>query len=71
MYWIFSLITATVLSILYQIFAYLEAGYLDPFHKVAFVVSWIVFFGIASIGYAAYRFVKSRKVQDSAAPKQP
>jgi uncharacterized membrane protein (UPF0136 family) len=69
-YWIFSLITATVLAVLYQVFAYAEAGYLDPFFKVAFVVSWIAFFVAASIGYVVYRLVRTRKAQQDAAGKQ-
>jgi uncharacterized membrane protein (UPF0136 family) len=69
-YWIFSLVTATVLALLYQLFAYLEAGYLDPFFKIAFVVSWIAFFVVASIGYGVYRLARSRKTQQDAAGRQ-
>jgi uncharacterized membrane protein (UPF0136 family) len=68
-YWIFSLATATALAVLYQVFAYIEAGYLDPFFKVAFVVSWVVFFVASSIGYAVYRTLKSRKTHQGTAPK--
>jgi hypothetical protein len=65
-YWLFSLLTATALAFLYQAFAYLEAGYLDPLYKIAFVVSWIVFFGIASLGYIVYRLARRRKAQQDA-----
>ena len=69
-YWIFSLITATALAFLYQVFAYFEAGYLDPFFKIAFVVSWIAFFVAASIGYVVYRLIRRRKAQEAAPGKQ-
>lgn len=62
-YWLFSLLTATALAFLYQLVAYLEAGYLDPLYRTAFVVSWIAFFGIASAGYVVYRLVRRRKGQ--------
>jgi uncharacterized membrane protein (UPF0136 family) len=66
-YWIFSLASATALAFLYQVFAYLETGYLDPFFKIAFVVSWVAFFVAASIGYTVYRLVRNRKAgQDGA-----
>jgi uncharacterized membrane protein (UPF0136 family) len=69
-YWLFSLVVATVLAVLYQVAAYFEAGYLDPFYKIAFVVSWIAFFAAASVGYVVYRFLKKRKAQQDAARKQ-
>jgi uncharacterized membrane protein (UPF0136 family) len=69
-YWIFSLVTATAVAVLYQVFAYLEAGYLDPFYRIAFVVSWTVFFGLASFGYVVYRFAKRRKAQQDAGGTQ-
>jgi uncharacterized membrane protein (UPF0136 family) len=61
-YWIFSLVTATALAVLYQVLAYIEAGYLDPFFEVAFVVSWIVFFVASSIGYVVYAMGPARAV---------
>ncbi|MGQ0545671.1 MAG: hypothetical protein ACT4P3_10100 [Betaproteobacteria bacterium] len=60
-YWVFSLSVATVVAVLYQVGAYLAQGYLDPFYKIAFVVSWIVFFGVASIGYFIYRQIAKRR----------
>jgi uncharacterized membrane protein (UPF0136 family) len=68
-YWIFSLVTATALAVLYQVLAYIEAGYLDPFFEVAFVVSWIVFFVASSIGYVVYRTLKNRKTHEGIAQK--
>ena len=60
-YWVFSLSVATVVAMLYQVGAYLAQGYLDPFYKVALVVSWIVFFGVASVGYFLYRLIVKRR----------
>jgi hypothetical protein len=70
-YWVFSLSAATVVALLYQVGAYLAQGYLDPFYKVAFVVSWIVFFGIASVGYFFYRLiVKKRRISEGDAARR-
>lgn len=70
-YWLFSLVAATVLAFLYQIIAFFEAGFLDPFYQIAFVVSWVLFFGIASACYFGYRLImKKRAGQNAAAPSQ-
>ena len=69
-YWVFALIAATLLAVLYQIVGYLEAGYLAPFYNIAFVMSWIAFFGVVSVGYVAYRFLRKRKPRQEAGRKQ-
>jgi hypothetical protein len=44
-----SVVAAVVSSVLFQCFAYLHAGYLDPFFLIAFVVAGFLAFGIALV----------------------
>lgn len=44
-----SVVSAVVSTVLFQCFAYIHAGYLDPFFLVAFVVAGALAFGIALI----------------------
>ena len=55
-------IAATVVSLAFQVGAFIDLGYMDPFAPIALVVSWAYSFTIAIL------FAVSNKKQKSLAP---
>lgn len=60
-YWLFVLTFATFGALAFQIAVFFRLGFLDPFYKVAFVVSWLLLFGLGTLAYLAYRFVVKKR----------
>ena len=51
-------VSATVATIVFQVFAYIHAGYLDPFFLIAAVVGWCWCFVIAYVVGVPFRLAR-------------
>lgn len=52
-------VSATISAALYQLFVYVNLGHYDPFTPIAFMMSWLYAFVLASITVLAARKVRS------------